>query len=498
MAGAKLAQIKPERVQAGPDGSRPAPRLISNRDGADAAQHAQQHAKTLKRVERLEALLKFESQVRGVASARELWFCLANEALHLTSARQIFVFKPTGRGGRKLKLCAVSNLSMVDANSPAVIALENHVSSTLHMAHQRGEEERAAPYLFALSQKQIADGTNAQTSALDANAVLLTLRDARDNLLGAMVICGDSPEIAAELPVLNRLGQVAEFAWRALAPRRAVAGSSGLRKVLPVTALLLAIAALFIRVPLSTLAPVEIVASDPEVIAAPISGVIRKILVDGNKQVAAGTPLFQYEDAVLLAELKIAEKTYSVANAKLKKAQQSSFGQGGGRQDLATAEAELGLALAELNFARSKFSQTIIKAPKDGVVVLDRKSDWQGKPVSVGERVLDIAQVDRVEARIDLPVSDAIVLRNGAPVKLYLDTNPLKALEAEVVSASYRASLDVSNALSFTVRAKLAAGDAPLPRIGARGTAQVSGDDVSLGFYLFRRPLAAIRQWIGF
>ncbi|MEM9733956.1 MAG: HlyD family efflux transporter periplasmic adaptor subunit [Pseudomonadota bacterium] len=501
MAGAKLAQIKPERVQAGPDGVRPGPRLISNRDGANAAQ-ADQHAKTLKRVERLEALLKFESQVRGVTSARELWFCLANEALHLTSARQIFVLRPNGRVGQKLKLCAVSNLSMVDANSPAVIALEKHIADALKLAQARGEEQRSQPYLFALSQKQIAEGRTAQrtaqTSALDANAVLLTMRDGRDQVLGAMVICGDTPDIAAELPVLNRVGQVAQFAWRALAPRRAVASSLDWRKILPVALVLMVMAGLFVRVPLSTLAPVEIVASDPEVIAAPISGVIRKILVDGNKEVTAGTPLFQYEDAVLLAELKIAEQTYSVANAKLKKAQQSSFGQGGGRQDLATAEAELGLARAELNFARSKFSQTVIKAPKDGVVVLDRKSDWQGKPVSVGERVLDIAQVDRVEARIDLPVSDAIVLRNGAPVKLYLDTNPLKALEAEVSSASYRASLDVSNALSFTVRAKLAEGDAPLPRIGARGTAQVSGDDVSLGFYLFRRPLAAIRQWIGF
>lgn len=301
MAGAKLAQIKPERVQAGPDGVRPAPRLISNRDGVDAAQ-AEQHAKTLKRVERLEALLKFESQVRGVTSARELWFCLANEALHLTSARQIFILKPAGRGGQKLKLCVVSNLSMVEANSPAVIALENHIAGALQLAQARGEEERSQPYLFALSQKQIAEGTTAQTSALDANAVLLTMRDGRDQVLGAMVICGDTPDIAAELPVLNRVGQVAEFAWRALAPRRAVASSLDWRKIVPVAVVLMVLAGLFVRVPLSTLAPVEIVASDPEVIAAPISGVIRKILVDGNREVTAGTPLFQYEDAVLLTE----------------------------------------------------------------------------------------------------------------------------------------------------------------------------------------------------
>jgi hypothetical protein len=30
-----------------------------------------------------------------------------------------------------------------------------------------------------------------------------------------------------------------------------------------------------------------------------------------------------------------------------------------------------------------------------------------------------------------------------------------------------------------------------------RGTAQVSGDDVSLGLYIFRRPITALRQWVG-
>ncbi len=51
--------------------------------------------------------------------------------------------------------------------------------------------------------------------------------------------------------------------------------------------------------------------------------------------------------------------------------------------------------------------------------------------------------------------------------------------------------------LAFRVIADLAATDTPPPRLGARGTAQLFGDRVPLGFYLFRRPISALRQRIG-
>jgi hypothetical protein len=34
-------------------------------------------------------------------------------------------------------------------------------------------------------------------------------------------------------------------------------------------------------------------------------------------------------------------------------------------------------------------------------------------------------------------------------------------------------------------------------RIGLRGTARVSGEWTCLGYYLLRRPIAAVREWTG-
>ena len=36
-----------------------------------------------------------------------------------------------------------------------------------------------------------------------------------------------------------------------------------------------------------------------------------------------------------------------------------------------------------------------------------------------------------------------------------------------------------------------------VPRIGLRGTARITGEKAALGYYLFRRPIAAVREWTG-
>ena len=45
-------------------------------------------------------------------------------------------------------------------------------------------------------------------------------------------------------------------------------------------------------------------------------------------------------------------------------------------------------------------------------------------------------------------------------------------------------------------RARLAPGQ-PLPRIGAKGTARIEARDVSVGYWLLRKPWAAARAWLG-
>jgi hypothetical protein len=54
-----------------------------------------------------------------------------------------------------------------------------------------------------------------------------------------------------------------------------------------------------------------------------------------------------------------------------------------------------------------------------------------------------------------------------------------------------------SGSLAFRVDADMAGSARERLRIGHRGTAQIFGETVSLGFYLLRRPLSAFRQKFG-
>jgi hypothetical protein len=96
-----------------------------------------------------------------------------------------------------------------------------------------------------------------------------------------------------------------------------------------------------------------------------------------------------------------------------------------------------------------------------------------------------------------LPVADAINLDVGAPIRLFLNTQPLSSLSASLLETSYQPVMSPANVSSYRVRGRFDK-DATGARIGLRGTARVSGEWTCLGYYLLRRPIAALREWTGF
>ncbi|MCA9481750.1 MAG: HlyD family secretion protein, partial [Nitrospira sp.] len=72
--------------------------------------------------------------------------------------------------------------------------------------------------------------------------------------------------------------------------------------------------------------------------------------------------------------------------------------------------------------------QVEVTAPRDGVVIFGDPSDWVGRPVVVGERIMEVADPQQYQLKIDLPVEDAMVLQEGADVDVFLDAHPLRAV----------------------------------------------------------------------
>jgi multidrug efflux pump subunit AcrA (membrane-fusion protein) len=251
-----------------------------------------------------------------------------------------------------------------------------------------------------------------------------------------------------------------------------------------------------IPVNLSALAPVEIVPIDPFVVSSSMNGVVEKILVSPNQTVAAGQPLVHLDDTEVRNSVAIAVEALEVAKVQLEKVERGAFINTQSGEMMAELTAQVDLRNAELTFARERLKKSLLTSEKSGVAVVNQPDAWAGRPVSTGEKILQIADPDQVELQIMLPVADAVLLSSGNRVRIFLDSAPLSPKEAQIVRSEYEAYPTESGILSYRVTARFTDTEEH-PRIGLRGTAKVFGKQVSLFYYLFRRPITAFRQWTG-
>jgi hypothetical protein len=116
--------------------------------------------------------------------------------------------------------------------------------------------------------------------------------------------------------------------------------------------------------------------------------------------------------------------------------------------------------------------------------------------VAQGERIMLLADPTQTEFEIRLAVADAIDLPPGAEVRVFLNADPQRALPATLEFQAYRAQPGPDGTLSYRLKAR-PSGDMSATRIGLKGTAKLYGRSVPLALYVFRRPLAALRQAVG-
>jgi multidrug efflux pump subunit AcrA (membrane-fusion protein) len=252
-----------------------------------------------------------------------------------------------------------------------------------------------------------------------------------------------------------------------------------------------------IPVPLTTLAPVEVTPQEPFVVAAPVAGVVERILVEPGAPVKQDDALVQLVDTSLRSDFEVAQQKLEVARARILRLQQASVDDSSAKRELAIAQTEESVARAERDFARAMLDKSVIKAQQAGVALFGNPRDWVGRPVAVGEAIMRVADPARAEFELKVPVADAVNLREGARARIFLDAAPLRPVDATVIRAAYKAEADAAGVASFVVTARADDAGAPAARLGLRGTARVYGEDVSLFFYLLRRPITALRQWTG-
>lgn len=436
----------------------------------------------------LQLLLRVESEARETASISELQFLIANETSKLSCSEQTFVVSCSGSGNCRIE--AVSSVAVKDRNAPLTQSIERLLKK-VSQVHNISETVQ-----FEACDFVDHDLDTLQTYPF-SKFLWIPFTGRTGKVFAGMLQARETGWPERDRIVSERLAGTYAHAWTNHSGRREP-NTGRLRKgqVVLGTALALMLAML-VPVPMSALAPAEIVAQEPFVVSAPIDGVIEDILVEPNSPVKPGQVLFTYSDTTLRNKFEIASREVLVARAKLKRSNQLAFQDVQGRHELGIARSELQLRISERNFAAELLKKSVVKAEQAGIAMFGDKKDLIGKPVSTGERMLELADPQRVLMRIDMPVMDGQLLKVGSASKVFLDSDPLRPLNARIVRADYRATTNAGDSISFRAFAELDLKDRDIPRLGVRGTAQVYGDDVPLGLYLFRRPIVALRQWIG-
>ena len=434
--------------------------------------------------------LALEMQARQQSSAEALRFFAVNETRKACPYRQAFLVEDTG--GRP-RLAAISSVSSVDRDAPLVRTFERVAARFLD--RREGDARKARHFLL----DAFAEDDDATRDYPFKHLCWLPLpRRSTPAAADALLLARDTPWHQHELAVLEALGDAYGHAFDALRSRSRVWPVTRARRALVGLAVVAALAlAGLIPVRLTALAPAEVVAANPVVVSAPVDGVIADLPIQPSAQVAEGDLILTFVDTKFRNDAEVTARNVVVAEAKHRRAVQGAFGSARDSREVAIAQAELDVRKAEAAYARDLLERSRVRAGAAGLLLYSSRSDWIGRPVTTGERIMEIADPRKLEVRVDLPVSDVIAAKDGARVVVYLDSDPLAPIEATLVRASYQASVTGEGQYAFRLFARLAVDGDRLPRIGTRGTAQVYGERVSLFFYLFRRPITAIRQRLG-
>lgn len=257
-----------------------------------------------------------------------------------------------------------------------------------------------------------------------------------------------------------------------------------------------ALAVMMVPVTGSVLAPAESVPARPILVRAPLDGVIDRIHVKPNEPVVAGQSLFDLDATTLSGRLEVSRQQYATAAAEYRQTAQAMVFDASVKPQVAILAGKVEEKAAEVRLLESQLSRIHVKAPMPGIAVFDEVSDWLGKPVNVGEKIMALADDTDTEVEAWLSVADVGEVKTGSTLTLFLNVAPLSPVKAKVRTIAYQASVRPDSTIGHRVRAVLA-DDESRPRLGLKGTARIDGDTVPLVWWLFRSPLGRIRQFLG-
>ena len=432
-------------------------------------------------------LIGLEKKSREARTQDELNFVVVNETRQIIDFVNSYLLLKTPTDKYHVK--AVSDLATVDRTAPLVTFVENIINdqkNTNLKEIQNLEVDKISRTLKIKKPKNIPD-----------NILLIPIFSPQRGLQGFLITTRNEKFNDNEVELARHLSVTYGHAYNTFLTDFSIKdflkkNFTGKRSWIIILSIIFI---LVIPIKITSTAPVEVVPKNPRLITAPFDGVVKNIIVNNNDKINSGDLLIQIEDTDLKNSFNLAKQSLQVAEKELLRSRQFSFSNNEEKARLAELIAQVDLKKAEVESTSERLKNSKIYADKDGIAIVDQKNNWQGRPVSVGEKIITIANPEKVEFLIWLPVKDSLIIKENTDVKVFLDINPIKPLKGKLKRASYQSSLSPEEVLSYQISASFEGEE--IPRIGLRGTAKIYGSRVTLFYYLFRKPITFVRQLIG-
>ena len=432
-------------------------------------------------------LLLLQQQLRTKVTLLELGYFLVNDTQKI-APYQIGIFYRQFRGHKKIE--TLSGVPSPVKEAPFYIWL----LALCKVIAKQGRAEATVVKPADFPDDLVADWDD----FLPSEVLWLPFISGDGECLGGLLLARTSAWRIEEQRILDFWSSAAAHAVELLSYKKhsMFAALKRVKTAVWVTIAVVFLAILFIPVSISVLAPAEVVPKNPIVVRAPLEGVINKVFALPNKAVAKNALLLTLDDTALKSRLDVAEQELEIAKAEYRRSEQVSVLDSKASTEIPMLAARIQQRTAEVAYVQSLLKRINIHAERAGIAIIHDAYELEGKPVKLGERLLTIAQPEQAELEIWLAVGDSISLESQAKVELFLNVTPETPYPAILRYVNFQAEMSPDGVFAYRTRADFLNNQETL-RIGLRGTAKLYGKKAPLYYYLFRRPVAAARQWLG-
>jgi hypothetical protein len=354
----------------------------------------------------LATLLQLEKTFRNADTAEALAYTLVNDSRGLIEFRQAALWRIDSS-----EVIAVSGLAVIDTNAPYIFWLKRVFKQL---------SADASKTILPITEEDLkGDCADEWSQWLPAHAVWLPVSAYGAAPQAGLLLAREAAWTDGELYLLEHVADSFGHAWAALSPRPPFWKQDWLTKKRLFISLALLFCLLWVPVRQTAMAPASVIPGHPTILRAAIDGVVDRFYIQPNEQVSKDQLLLSLEEETIKNKLTVTRKTLAVAEAEYRKTAQQAMFDMDSKAQVNILKSRTEQQEAEVRSMEDWLARIDIKAPHAGIAVFSDVNDWIGKPVTVGERILMVADPADVELEVQLPIADAMNLEPGAKVQFF-------------------------------------------------------------------------------